>query len=209
MDQPFFIGICGGTASGKTLLSTKLAGQFSEDAAGYLSMDRYYLDKDRFPEEISGNYDHPDALDTGLLLANLRELRTGSSTSVPLYDFSRHQRIGAETFPARPVIIVEGLLLFSCREIFELLDAGIFVHAPADVRLARRILRDCRERGRTCESVIDQYFRTVAPMHAAHVEPCRHMADLEISGLLDPATMLQLATGYLSQFRQVAAHINH
>ena len=92
MDQPFFIGICGGTASGKTLLSTKLAGQFSEDAAGYLSMDRYYLDKDRFPEEISGNYDHPDALDTGLLLANLRELRTGSSTSVPFQPASADRR---------------------------------------------------------------------------------------------------------------------
>lgn len=203
MQKPFFIGIGGGTASGKSLLSRKLAGRFSQDTAGYVSMDRYYLNKSRFPAAIHGNYDHPDALDIAMLANNLRELQNGCPVLIPVYDFSKHERTGMESLGNTRVVIIEGLLLFRFREIVDMLDAGIFVHAPADIRLARRIMRDCSERGRTAESVIDQYLETVAPMHAEHVEPFRNLADIEISGLQDPDTMLGQAIDYLKQFKQV------
>jgi uridine kinase len=203
MQQPFFIGIGGGTASGKSLLSQKLTDLFPDNTAAYVSMDRYYLNKDRFPSAILGNYDHPDALDTTLLVDNLQELRSGNSVKIPVYDFSKHERIGMESLGNARVIIIDGLLLFRFREIVEILDAGIFVHTPADIRLARRIIRDCNERGRTAESVINQYIETVAPMHAEHIEPFRNLADLEISGLQDPDVMLRQAIDYLKQFKQI------
>lgn len=176
------IGIAGGTGSGKTTIAKKIYQSFSKDAV-ILSHDFYYKPHDdlTYEERRKLNYDHPDALDTDLLVEHLSQLKEGHSILHPTYDFSRHCRseVWEKTDSAR-LIIVEGILIFTDKRICDLCDVKLFVDTDADVRFIRRLRRDVRNRGRTMESVINQYTNTVKPMHEQFVEPSKRKADLII-----------------------------
>ena len=171
--EHLIIGICGGTGSGKTTLAQKIYEALKDDAL-HISMDCYYKNNAHLPleERIKTNYDHPDAFDSDLLVEHVKKLKEGESISYPTYDFSTHLRgekwVYAES---KKVIIIEGIMLFAVPEIVELLDYKIFVDTDADVRILRRMLRDVKERGRTLDSVANQYLETVKPMHEAYIEP--------------------------------------
>ncbi|MCI2046356.1 MAG: uridine kinase [Faecalibacterium sp.] len=175
------IGIAGGTGSGKTTLANKLKEHFGEDEAILVSHDNYYKRHDDMPfeERRKLNYDHPDAFDTELMIYQLKELKSGHSVECPTYDYTVHNRAEA-TIPLSPapVILVEGILLFVDPVLCDLFDIKIFVDTDADERILRRILRDVNERGRTLNSVVEQYLTTVKPMHEAFVEPSKRKADL-------------------------------
>jgi uridine kinase len=178
---PFLIGIAGGTASGKSTLARRLVRCAGRDQAGLIELDWYYrcqadLELDR---RASANYDHPDALEFSLLVQHLHALRSGTSVDCPVYDFALHTRAIGQTqrIEPRPVVVVEGILLFSKPEVRALLDTKIFTMAEDDVRLSRRTERDVRERGRTPESVVQQWESTVHPMHVQFCEPSRVFAD--------------------------------
>ena len=161
------IGIAGGTGSGKTTLMQRLVERFGADVT-VLSHDNYYRRRDDMPfeERCKVNYDEPAALETDLMARHLNALRHGQAIDCPVYDFARHNRSDKTVrIEPRPVIIVEGILIFENRQLRDLMDIKIFVDTDADVRLCRRIRRDVRERGRTLESVIAQYQTTVKPMH--------------------------------------------
>ena len=174
-----FIGIAGGTGSGKTTLTAHLKQRFGDDIS-VVHHDSYYKYQDRpFEERCKQNYDHPDAFDTDLMVQHLRDLKEGKAIHCPVYSYSEHQRT-EETELVRPskVVIVEGILIFQDSALRDLLDIKIFVETDADVRILRRALRDVRDRGRTLESVISQYLTTVKPMHEQFVEPSRKFADI-------------------------------
>ena len=174
------IGIAGGTGSGKTTLMHNLITEFS-DVVTVLSHDNYYKRHDEltYEQRCGLNYDEPAALETDLMARHLDILRRGEAIDCPVYDFTVHNR-SDETIRITPekVIIVEGILIFENKELRDLMDIKIFVDTDADVRLCRRIVRDVRERGRTLESVVDQYQNTVKPMHEQYVEPSKKFADI-------------------------------
>ncbi len=174
------IGIAGGTGSGKTTLTQRLKERFGEDV-GVLNHDNYYKAHDDMPfeERCKLNYDHPDSFDTDLLVRDLKLLRAGQAVQCPTYDYTVHNRAAAtvEVRPAK-VIIVEGILIFQSQALRDLMDIKIFVDTDADVRILRRLLRDVKERGRSLDSVVEQYLTTVKPMHEAFVEPSKKYADL-------------------------------
>ncbi len=180
MDNVMVIGIAGGTGSGKTTITRKLVQNFGPDVS-VINHDNYYKAHHGMPyeERAKLNYDHPNAFDTDLLIEALRELRQGKSVTCPVYDYSIHDR-SEETIVIRParVIIVEGILIFENRELCSQMDIKIFVDADADVRILRRIIRDVRDRGRSLDSVINQYLSTVKPMHEQFVEPSKRNADI-------------------------------
>ena len=174
-----FIGIAGGTGSGKTTLTEHLKQHFGDDIS-VVHHDSYYKYQDRpFEERCKQNYDHPDAFETDLMVEQLKELKAGKAIRCPVYSYADHQRTN-ETELIRPskVVIVEGILIFQDPRLREMLDIKIFVETDADVRILRRALRDVRDRGRTLESVITQYLTTVKPMHEQYVEPSRKYADI-------------------------------
>ena len=177
------IGIAGGSGSGKTTLAIRLKERFGEDEVRLISHDSYYKRHDELPfaERCKLNYDHPDAFDNDLLIEHLRELKAGRSIQCPVYSFTDYNRTDktVEIAPAR-VVIVEGILIFHDPALRELFDIKIFVEADADVRILRRCLRDVEERGRTLQSVVDQYLTTVKPMHEQFVEPSRKYADIVV-----------------------------
>ena len=176
------IGIAGGTGSGKTTLMRNLITEFS-DVVTVLSHDNYYKRHDEltYEERCKLNYDEPAALETDLMARHLDILRRGGEIDCPVYDFTVHNR-SDKTIRISPekVIIVEGILIFENKELRDLMDIKVFVDTDSDVRLCRRIVRDVRERGRTLESVVDQYQTTVKPMHEQYVEPSKKFADIII-----------------------------
>ena len=175
--MPYLIAICGGSGSGKTLLSNALKEHFG-DRCCILSYDNYYRDQSHLtPEERAvQNYDDPAILDSELFKEHLSSIREGKTIDVPQYDFSTHTR-KRETvlFEPKPIVIVEGIMVMQLP--LELYDTIVFVQADSDVRLARRIFRDMKERGRTAESIIRQYMATVKPMHRKYVSPMKKKAD--------------------------------
>ena len=174
------IGIAGGTGSGKTTLMKNLIREFS-DVVTVLSHDNYYKRHDdmTYEERCGLNYDEPAALETDLMARHLDILRHGEAIDCPVYDFTVHNR-SDETIRITPekVIIVEGILIFENKALRDLMDIKVFVDTDADVRLCRRIKRDVTKRGRTLESVVDQYQTTVKPMHEQYVEPSKKFADI-------------------------------
>ena len=177
------IGICGGTGSGKTTVANRILESVSTDDVVFLQQDSYYRDLDQMPLDYRRkvNFDHPDALDNDLLVEHLRALKAGQTVELPLYDFKNHAR-RAETLrmEPRPIIIIEGILVFTDERLRDEMDIKVFVDTPDDIRFIRRLRRDVAERGRTTESVIEQYLATVRPMHMQFVEPSKRYADLII-----------------------------
>ena len=180
MSDVITIGIAGGTGSGKTTITRRILDEFGGDVS-VLYHDNYYKRHDDipFPERKKLNYDHPNAFDTPLLVQHLDALRAGQAVECPTYDYTVHNR-AAETITVVPakVVVVEGILIFAEPELRERLDIKIFVDTDADVRILRRIVRDVKERGRTLDSVVNQYLTTVKPMHEQFVEPSKRKADL-------------------------------
>jgi len=178
MTDVMVIGIAGGSGSGKTTLAKEIERRLGQRVI-MLSHDAYYKRHDDIPfhQREKLNYDHPDALETDLLVEHIRQLKAGRSIDCPVYDFSNHNRSDATVrIHPRRVIVVEGILIFQNRELRELMDLRIFVDAEADVRLCRRIKRDVSKRGRTVDSVLTQYEDTVRPMHMKYVEPTKKYA---------------------------------
>lgn len=181
--KPVLIGVAGGSGSGKTTVSQAILERVGRERIAYVQHDAYYRDRSHLPfeERVRINYDHPDSLETDLLVAQLQALRAGRAIDVPQYDFAQHVR-KAETRRVEPraIILVEGILIFVDRALRELFDIKIFVDTDADLRFIRRLERDIAERGRTMESVIAQYQETVRPMHLEFVEPSKRYADVII-----------------------------
>jgi len=190
--QPLTIGIAGGTASGKTTVARRLVERLGNHPVAVLDQDSYYRDLADLPleERARFNFDHPDAFDTALLVRHLTELRAGNPVEKPVYSFTQHTRTG-ETLRVNPgdVVILEGILVLALEPVRELLDVKVFVDSDADVRVLRRVSRDIKERGRDFDGLVDQYFRTVRPMHFGFVEPSKRYADIIIphGGLNDIA----------------------
>ncbi len=175
--RPFVVNLGGGTASGKTTLARLLV---ERTGALHLSHDRYYVD---VPEPQGFNYDHPDALDTTRLVADLSALRAGDAAELPVYEFRTHRRQAhTERAEPCPMIVLEGILSLHDPRLRALSDLTVYVDAADDIRLARRVLRDVVERGRSADGVIRQYMATVRPMHLAYVGPSREHADMVVSG---------------------------
>ena len=182
MNDILVIGIAGGTGSGKTTLMDNLVKRFGNDVT-VLSHDNYYRRRDdmTMEERQNVNYDEPAALETDLMVRHLDKLRHGEAIECPVYDFTQHNRSDKTiTIVPKRVIIVEGILIFEDDALRDLMDIRIFVDTDADVRLGRRILRDVEERGRTLQSVLDQYQTTVKPMHEMYVEPSKKHAHLVV-----------------------------
>ena len=177
------IGIAGGSGSGKTTLANRLIEYFGENEFSLLRHDNYYKRHDEmtYEERTRLNYDHPDAFDTELLCRHIGELKAGRPVEMPVYDYSVHNRSDqTTTVLPNPVIILEGIMIFAEPELVKRMDFKIFVDTDADERILRRIIRDVNHRGRSLESVIDQYRTTVKPMHDQFVEPSKRKADIII-----------------------------
>jgi uridine kinase len=178
---PLVIGVAGGSGSGKTTVVRRIVESLGPDQVTVLEHDRYYRDRGdlRLEERAALNYDHPDSLETDLMVRHLRLLRAGQAVDVPLYDFARYARLSAtDLVQPRRAVIVEGILIFTDAALRGLLDVKVFVDADDDIRFIRRLRRDVAERGRTMESVVEQYLSTVKPMHLDFVEPSKRYADV-------------------------------
>jgi uridine kinase len=177
------IGICGGTGSGKTTVARRILENVSDEHLTYLQQDSYYRNLGDMPIELRHqiNFDHPDALDNDLFINHVKALRAGEPIEMPVYDFSLHSR-RTETvrIDPKPIMIIEGILIFVDAALRELMDIKIFVDTADDLRFIRRLNRDVSERGRSVDAVIKQYLDTVRPMHAQFVEPSKRFADVII-----------------------------
>ena len=177
------IGICGGTGSGKTTVANRILESVRADEVVFIQQDLYYRDLKDMPLDYrnAANFDHPDALDNELLINHLKKLNAGEPVELPIYDFRTHSRLPATT-PIEPkaIVIVEGILIFAEPRLLEQMDIKVFVDTPDDIRFIRRLKRDIAERGRTLDSVIEQYVATVRPMHNQFVEPSKRYADVII-----------------------------
>ena len=180
---PLHIGVAGGSGSGKTTVVRRILEALGDSRVPVLEHDRYYRDRNdlRLEERAALNYDHPDSLETDLMVRHVHELRAGGSVRVPVYDFARHARKDeTETITAGRALIVEGILIYTDPELRKLMDVKVFVDTDDDTRFIRRLQRDIAERGRTVQSVIDQYLGSVKPMHLEFVEPSKRYADIII-----------------------------
>ena len=181
--EPVIIGVAGGSGSGKTTVVSEIIRQIGRQQVTVIHHDSYYRDVSdlALEERTKINYDHPNSLETSLLVAHLHTLKSGRPVEVPVYDFTQHNRV-AKTITAEPrkVVIVDGLLILWDAELRRLMDIKVFVDTDADVRFIRRLKRDIHERGRSADSVIEQYTSTVRPMHLEFVEPSKRYADVII-----------------------------
>lgn len=182
-DSPLVIGIAGGSGSGKTTVAQEILQRVGPDSIAYIQHDSYYKDLTGLPpaQRAEVNFDHPNSLETDLLINHIERMKQGKTIEIPIYDFATHSRTD-ESFAVNPrgVIIVEGILIFVEAALRSLFDVKLFVDTDADIRLIRRLQRDITERGRTVESVIKQYQSTVRPMHLEFVEPSKRYADVII-----------------------------
>ncbi|MGV2622187.1 UNVERIFIED_CONTAM: uridine kinase [Halobacillus marinus] len=182
-DKPVVIGVAGGTGSGKTSVTKSIIQRFTDKTLLMLEQDYYYKDQSHLPfeERLETNYDHPLAFDNDLLIEQLEQLIDQKPVEKPVYDYTRHTR-SEETNHVDPkeVIIVEGILVLEDERLRDMMDIKVFVDTDADVRIIRRMMRDINERGRTLDSVIDQYINVVRPMHLQFVEPTKRYADIII-----------------------------
>jgi len=177
------IGICGGTGSGKTTIANRILQSVSADEVVFIQQDLYYRNLKDMPLDYrnAANFDHPDAIDNELLANHLKKLNAGEPVELPIYDFRTHSRLPDTTpIEAKPIVIVEGILIFAEARLREQMDIKVFVDTPDDIRFIRRLNRDIAERGRTVDSVIEQYIATVRPMHMQFVEPSKRFADVII-----------------------------
>lgn len=182
-EAPIIIGIAGGTGSGKTTIANVLLERVGAEHIAFLPHDAYYKDLTDLPRAQRDiiNFDHPDSLETNLLVDHLKLLKTGATVETPMYDFTRHARTEqTKRVSPQAVILVEGILVFAEADLRKIFDVKIFVDTPPDIRFIRRLQRDIIERGRTVESVINQYETTVRPMHLEFVEPSKRYADVII-----------------------------
>jgi len=198
---PLVIGIAGGTGSGKSTIARNIAKELPAGAMVIIDFDSYYRDRSdlTFEERSKLNFDHPESLETELLIQHIKDLRAGIPVQVPSYDFKTHSRVkvAQEFTNPTPIIVVEGILVFVEPALRALLDMKIFVDTDADVRVFRRIRRDIEERGRTFQSIRDQYYQTVRPMHLQFVEPSKRWADIIVPENNDNRPALELITGKL------------
>jgi uridine kinase len=181
MSPPLVIGVAGGSGSGKTTVVRRIVDSLGPDAVTVIEHDRYYRNYPelRLEERASLNYDHPNSLETDLLVQHLDRLRDGRAVQVPVYDFTRHARLErTEAMEPRQAIIVEGILILADAGLRDRMDVKVFVDTDDDTRFIRRLQRDVRERGRTLDSVVEQYLGTVKPMHLEFVEPSKRYADI-------------------------------
>jgi uridine kinase len=181
--SPIVIGIAGGTGSGKTTVANVILARVGADNIAVLAHDAYYKDLSDLPRAQRDiiNFDHPDSLETTLLVDQLKGLTQWQVVDIPIYDFTTHTRTPqTHRMEPKPIILVEGILVFAEASLLDLFDVKIFVDTPADIRFIRRLQRDIQERGRTVESVIRQYESTVRPMHLEFVEPSKRHADVII-----------------------------
>jgi uridine kinase len=177
------IGICGGTGSGKTTVANSILESVNAGEVAFIQQDSYYRNLKDLPLDYrqAVNFDHPDALDNDLLVHHIRKLRAGGSIELPVYDFRTHSRLNETVLiEPKPIVIVEGILIFADSRLLEQMDIKVFVDTPDDIRFIRRLRRDVAERGRTVDSVIEQYLATVRPMHMQFVEPSKRYADVII-----------------------------
>ena len=191
MNKVFVVGVAGGSGSGKTTFAKNLKEALGENAE-MLTCDNYYYANDGLTHEQRAalNFDSPDAIEFSLMSEHLAALREGRSVESPVYDFTKHTRLDKTvTLHARPVIIVEGILVLSRPELRELMDLKIFVDTDADERILRRAKRDMEERGRTFDDIMEQYLTTVKPMHYEYVEPSRAFADMVLNGGKNPIVL--------------------
>jgi len=182
-NHPVTIAVAGGTGSGKTTVAEEILKRVGPDRIAYLQHDSYYFNRAQMPLDPRNlpNFDHPNSVETELLVKHLRQLKTGHAAQVPIYDFTTDSRLAeTRTVAPQPVILVEGLLLFAEKRLRELFDIKIYVDTDSDIRFIRRLRRDIAERGRTMDSVIDQYLNTVRPMHLEFIEPSKRYADIII-----------------------------
>ena len=195
------VGVAGGSGSGKTTLSNNLVARFGEQVS-IVHHDNYYRAHDdlTYEERTKLNYDCPEAFETEMMVEHLQLLRQGRSVHCPVYDFTVHNRSGETVvIEPRPVILVEGILIFAEKDLRDLMDIRVFVDTDADVRLARRVLRDVEERGRTVRSIVDQWQNTVKPMHEMYVEPSKKNADIIVPEGGDNPVALDLLIGRIER----------
>lgn len=185
MNKPvsMLVGISGGTGSGKTTVANRILESVSASEVVFIQQDSYYRNLADLPLDYQqvANFDHPDAIDNDLLVNHIQRLKAGEPIDLPVYDFKSHTRLSASRrVDAKPIVILEGILIFAEPRLLEQMDMKVFVDTPDDIRFIRRLRRDIAERGRTAETVIEQYLTTVRPMHMQFVEPSRRYADVII-----------------------------
>lgn len=204
-DRPFLIGVAGGSSSGKTTIAERLAELTDGDHLALIELDSYYVDRigETLDERRAANYDHPDAFDWALLNDHLAALVNGATVPVPVYDYNAFERTDqVRRVPAASIVVVEGILVLWEPALRARFDLKIFVDTPADLRFIRRLQRDVRERGRSMDSIVDQYLTTVRPSHDLFVEPSKRYADVIVpeGGMNRPAIEVLLA-----RVREIAA----
>ncbi len=197
-EKPIVFGVAGGTASGKTTVARAILEAVGAEQIAYLPHDAYYRDMPHlsFEERTHQNYDHPDSLETKLLIKHIKKLLHGQPVDVPVYDFTTHRRTEESALvEPSPIVLVDGILIFTKRKLRELMDIKVYVDTDPDVRFIRRLERDIQERGRSLDSVVAQYMETVRPMHMKFVEPSKRHADVIIpNGGLNKVAMAMVVS---------------
>jgi uridine kinase len=205
------IGICGGTGSGKTTVAARILEAVGASGVVFLQQDSYYRNLDEMPLDFrhQRNFDHPDAVDNKALIHHVRALKQGESVELPIYDFKNHTRLTETRYTEpRPIIIVEGILIFADEDLLKEMDIKVFVDTPDDIRFIRRLRRDIAERGRSVESVIEQYMATVRPMHIQFVEPSKRCADVIIPEGGHNIASIDLLSGMIRERLVRAINVN-